>query len=314
MPRRRRNNPELPTGLFKHGRKYRTRKGKNEWHYLGEDLGKALTEYARLLEGMKKGVLSIAMDRYLRDEMPKKAPKTQLAQVPQLERLRRVFGHMPPDEIRQSDAIAYLDTRGKIVANREIALLRHVLTKCVHWDYVGRNPLLNMQYRIKEKARNREVSASERRWVMRRAQPRERYIIWLIYIIGMRREDVLSLSRWDCKKDYLYINEQKTGKRVRIVWTRSLERVTKRLIKLSPDYRLFPVSESGFDSAWQRLRKKLAIEQPGYELFQLKDLRAEHAGEIEDKGGNATLQLDHSSRATTKKHYLRRGRIITPIR
>ncbi len=288
------------------------RDGKTGWRTLGNDLGKALIEYARLLDKTDGGVMATIFDRYLRDEMPRKAPKTQKAQIPQLQTLKRVFGHMRPEEIRQSDAIAYLDARKTPVGNREIALLRHVMTKCVHWDYIQFNQLRGMQYRIRETGRSREVSANEIRYVMKRAQPRERYMIWLAFLVGSRREDLLCLSRWDCKKDYLYITEQKTGKKVRVEWTRSLERVTKKLIALSPDHRLFPVTEYGFDSAWQRLRKKLSTE--GYDLFQIKDLRAEHAGVVEDEGGDATKQLGHSSRALTSKHYLRKGRKVRPIR
>jgi len=288
------------------------RKGRNQWHYLGENLSYALVEFSRLSGGDAQGFLSQIFERYRVEEIPKKAPSTQNTQINQLVMLDKVFGHMHPEDIRQSDAIAYIDKLGKAVANRHIALLRHVLTKCVHWDYLTANPLMRMQYRHPEKARDRIVEPLERWRVMRRAPPLLRYMIWLAYLIGMRRQDMLALGRFDCKKDYLYVSEGKTGKKVRIEWTPSLRRVTKKLIDLSPDHRLFPISDSGFDSAWQRLRKKLQVE--GYELFQIKDLRAANAGDTEDAGGDATKNMGHSSRELTQKHYLRKGRIISPIR
>ncbi|MEE4661001.1 MAG: hypothetical protein V2J89_11075, partial [Halieaceae bacterium] len=220
---------------------------------------------------------------------------------------------MEPQEITQPMAIQYLDMRGNIAGNREIALLRHLLTKCVHWGMIPYNQLRGMQYRNPERSRDRDVTRQELRWVMRRAETRERRLMWLIFLTGLRREDALRLTEFNLKPDGIHTTERKTGKRIRIAWSDSLRRVTGKLLADSPDSRLFAISSSGIDSAWQRLRKRLR-QTEDYELFQLKDLRAAHASEIEDGGGDATRQLGHSSRALTQKHYLRRGRWLTPIK
>lgn len=302
---------DLPKGLHKHGASYRMRIKTDDgwaWKNLGRDEHEAIETFHDLL-GTSKSNLSAAIRRYKREILPKKAPKTQTGQTRQINLLDRVFGELPVAEITPKMAIDYLDKRGNVSGNREIALLRHILTKCVHWGMIPYNQLMRLQYRNPEKSRNRDVEPEEIRFVMRYANTRERRLIWLIYLTGLRREDALSLNRFNCKKDGIHLTEQKTGKKIRIEWTTSLEKLIE---KLKPGF-FAGISDSGIDSAWQRLRKKLKKDF-NYELFQLKDLRAAHAGEVEDSGGDATRQLGHSSRALTQKHYLRKGRRVTPIR
>ena len=48
--------------------------------------------------------------------------------------------------------------------------------------------------------------------------------------------------------------------------------------------------------------------------WQFRDLRAKHASDFEEAGGDATRQLGHSSRAVTTRHYLRKARTVTPLK
>ena len=99
--------------------------GKPGWLVLGRALADALVKYARILGTDHATTLSAAFGRYEREELQKKAAKTRKEQKRQLDRLAMVFGHMNPGDIRQSDAIAYLDERAKLApvsGNREIAL------------------------------------------------------------------------------------------------------------------------------------------------------------------------------------------------
>lgn len=306
---------ELPPGMYLHGRQYRTRvhaDGRRVWRNLGTDLVEAIAAHAEI-HGDRQTTIAGIIERYKREVIPGKASSTQAQQTSQSIRLKKVFGQMHPCDIRQTHAIQYLEARtSKIAANREIALLRHILTKCVHWDIIQHNPLRGMQYRNAESRRTRDVKPDELRIAMRHAKPRERYLMWLIYLTGLRRDDALRLSKFNCKDDGIHAREGKTGKLVRIEWSESLEKVVARILNLSGSTDFFDISASGIDSEWQRLRRRL--QKIGFELFQLKDLRAAHAGDLEDRGGDATRQLGHSSRALTQRHYLRKGRKVTPIR
>ncbi|MEE9422622.1 MAG: hypothetical protein V3V50_05640 [Gammaproteobacteria bacterium] len=59
------------------------------------------------------------------------------------------------------------------------------------------------------------------------------------------------------------------------------------------------------DTAWQRVRGKLKA--ASMIPFQFKDIRAKHATDLEEAGGDATDNLQHSYRGSTKRHYLRKA-------
>lgn len=295
--------------LHKHGKSYRLRVligGKWKWKNLGRDYDLAVEQAEELL-GISSKKLSSAIRRYKKEVLPKKAHATQVTQERQIDKLNNVFGQMDVDGIKPPLVIEYIDRRGKVSGNREVALLRHIITKCVHWGWLDYNPIMRLQYRFPEGKRDRVVTNKEIRFVMKQANARERYLIWLCYLTGLRREDAMSITDMNRRDGYIHVTESKTGKKVRIEETRSLKRVLDRL---KPRY-FTQISSSGIDTAWQRLRQQL---KPDYDLFQLKDLRAAHAGVVEDAGGNATHQLGHSSSAVTQKHYIREGRKIVPIR
>jgi len=88
--------------------------------------------------------------------------------------------------------------------------------------------------------------------------------------------------------------------------------VVDATLEASPDGRLIPVTESAVNNAWGRFQRRL--EADGRERFTLRDIRAKHATDLETAGGNATVQLGHSDRAVTARHYLRAPRRVVPIK
>jgi integrase len=70
-------------------------------------------------------------------------------------------------------------------------------------------------------------------------------------------------------------------------------------------------SDSAFKSAWTRVSQEIA--KQGFTRFQFKDLRAKHATDLEEMGGDATDNLAHGNRGTTTRHYIRRKKVV-PLR
>lgn len=145
-----------------------------------------------------------------------------------------------------------------------------------------------------------------------RAAPWLGALMWLGYLTGLRRGDLLRLTRFDCKADGIHWAEHKTHKRVVITWTAELRTLVDKALAESPDQRLFPVTESAINNAWGRFQRALAAD--GHERFLMRDIRAKHATDFETAGGDATAQLGHSSRAVTARHYLRKPRVMVPLR
>jgi integrase len=321
-PRHRQTDRDLPPRVYRHGQQYRFvpvdpitgRNGKPI--PLGRDRAAALRKWADLVgEPSGENTIAALWHRYAREELPRKATATIKSAEQQSKQLLAVFGAVPIAGITQQHAIRYLDVRGKASptqANREIALLRHMLTKAAHWGLIPSNPLMRLQYRNPERGRTRYVTDEELADAIARAPDWMGALMWLAYLTGLRRGDLLALTRFACKPDGLEVTEHKTGKRVLIVWTPELREIVDRALSASPDARLFPLTESAVNTAFGRLQR--AISAAGGERFLLRDLRAKHATDFEIAGGDATAQLGHSGRAVTVRHYLRKPRRIMPIR
>lgn len=124
MGRRRQHDFDLPPHM--HRRRGRYYYGRNQLA-LGADFPTALRRYAELHTGFAApGTFAEAATAYQRDELPRKARKTQNEYERQLATLVRVFGAMRLDAIRPRDVSDYMALRPAIAATREKALLSAV--------------------------------------------------------------------------------------------------------------------------------------------------------------------------------------------
>jgi integrase len=324
MTRTRTRNRDLPPRVYLHGLTYRyaafdpvTRRNLAPIN-LGQDKAAALKKWAEIVGKTPDNhavTVAALWSRYAQEELPKKSPASQASNRQQWSQLVKVFGEVAIHALTAQDAFIYLDLRGKrspVQANREIALLRHMLTKARHWGLLSVNLLLNLQYRNAETARSRYVTDEELQAAIEAARPWLGALMWLAYLTGLRRGDLLRLTRFDCKEDGVHWVERKTHKRVVIAWSDELRNIIDKALEESPDTRLFPYTESAVNNAWGRFQRTWAAS--GQERFLLRDLRAKHASDFEAQGGNATTQLGHSTRAVTTRHYLRKPRQMVPIR
>lgn len=324
MTRTRQRNRDLPPRVYLHGQTYRyaafdpiTKRNLAPVN-LGKDKTEALKKWAEIVgKAPESKLVTVATlwKRYEEEELPKKSPASQKSNRQQWSQLAKVFGQVAIHTLTAQDAFLYLDLRGKkspVQANREIALLRHMLTKARHWGLISVNLLLNLQYRNAEAARSRYVTDEELQAAIEFARPWLGALMWLAYLTGLRRGDLLRLTRFDCKEDGVHWVEHKTHKRVVIIWSDELRAIVDKALAESPDTRLFPYTESAVNNAWGRFQRAWA--EAGHERFLLRDIRAKHATDFETKGGDATAQLGHSTRAVTARHYLRKPRQMVPIR
>ncbi len=122
------------------------------------------------------------------------------------------------------------------------------------------------------------------------------YIAHLAYLTGRRKGDLLKLNRHNFTAEGIELTEGKTQKRVLIPWTDNLKALTDDLYQ---DSITLNITASGFDSAWQRLRR--VMKKAGFVAFRFQDIRGKHASDLD---GDATANLLHSSAQVTKTHYL----------
>lgn len=232
MPGIRRRNPQnLPPRVYFKNGGYRYVNGAGKWITLGKEWDlDARTRWAELAgEAPPQGSVSEIIAAYKRDVVPTKARRTQIDNLQQFKRLEAVFGRMAVSELRLKHAGRYLELRGKtakVRANREIALLSHVIRWAMNKGLVEleRHPFEGVMYH-KEVPRDRRVDVDEFWRYVNFAKTRcspVAAVMWLMDLTLQRRVDLLELKRSAEKPDGIEIAQSKTGVRLLIEWTPEL--------------------------------------------------------------------------------------------
>lgn len=187
---------------------------------LGTDLNVAKIDWAKLDRKSVPKITRLLGDifnRYERDVIPGKMPRTQKDNLLSLRQLRAAFNDASIDAITPQIIAQYRDRRsGKVRANREISLLSHIYNMAREWGITEReNPAAGVR---KNKERLRDFYAGAEIWnaVYDRAASELRDAMDLAYLTGQRPADVLSMRSADCDDEYLQVAQGKTSKKLRI--------------------------------------------------------------------------------------------------
>ena len=305
---------------------------------LGKDLDLARIKWAEL-EAKEKPLdlrtMKGIFDRYIRDIVSKKAPRTQKDNLSEIKQLRPMFDSAPIDSITPATIAGYRDARtAKVRANREIATLSHVFNIAREWGLTTKeNPCQGVR---KNKETPRDYYANDVVWdaVYKKAAQELKDAMDLAYLTGQRPADVLVMRKDDAEGGYLGVQQNKTHKKLRIQLTadgkanslgRLIAEITERNAQHTSNYLI--VSRHGKRMTATMLRKrwdiarekaKLAAIEIGDDLlaakiggFQFRDIRPKAASEILDVG-EASLLLGHTKGDITERVYRRVGAIAKP--
>lgn len=340
-------NRDLPINMY---RRSRQRKNGNTWvsyFYrgpdgkdisLGNDINEARRRWAELEARDAPGELKVMkaiFDRYERDIIPHKAPRTQHDNKAELKQLRAVFDSAPIEAITPAMVAQYRDARSaKTRANREIALLSHVFNIAREWGLCEQaNPCQGVR---KNKEKPRDYYANDQVWeaVYRQACHELRDAMDLAYLTGQRPADVLAMRRDDIVDGHLLVSQNKTSKRLRIQLEvnggpNTLGRLIERISQGNAEH-LSPfliINRRGQRVSWQMLRNRWddaresavakADEAGEHDLaarirqFQFRDIRPKAASEIRDLS-EASVLLGHSKEGITERVYRRVGAVAKP--
>lgn len=339
MGRPRTRNKHLPRRLYlRSGAYYFTHKDGRQERLLNPDgtradYGQSLKMWAERTGGKPEGpikTLGDAFDAYqfaMQNGLlaKKKSARSIKNNLQQFKALRKVFRQQPPEDTQPSDIYAFMDNRvdknGRPVrfqANREVELLSSVFNWLIRKGRVQSNPCKLVQ-RFEEKPRDRDVEAWEFEAVYSLASPRMQCAMEIARLTGDREGDILRLARPSLKERGVDVISGKTNRKKRNRWTPALRAVVDRLIGLQgpvPTLHLFvgrrgqPLSESGFQTEWQRLMAQAMATGVIKERFTFHDIRAMAAGEY----GEGKHELLGNSPEVAERVYSRKIVEVTPIR
>lgn len=337
---RRLKSGKLWVGYYYNGR---DEQGKRKEIPLGTDLDEAKAEWARLerkAAPKPAHLMGAIFDKYEREIIPGKGPRTQEDNLSELKQLRKVFESAPIDAITPQVVAQYRDARtAKTRGNREIALLSHVFNIAREWGLTDKeNPCARVR-RNKEKVRDYYAADDVWHAVYAEAVQELRNAMDLAYLTGQRPADTIKAVVTDLQGDYLHVGQGKTGKRLRIrlrdtkgnltglgvfieglLERRSLNGIrSSHLITNATGLRM---SRAMLRNRWDEARSNAAAkaEEVGksglaerIRQFQFRDIRPKAASEIEDIT-QASRLLGHSKEQITKTVYRRVGEIVEPTK
>lgn len=306
---------------------------------LGTDLSEAKRKWAAL-ECKKPedetGLMSAIFDRYIKDVLPTKAPKTQEDNRSCIKYLRKIFDRAPIDSITPQHIAQYRDKRGEkapVRANREVSLLSNVFNMAREWGYTAKeNPAKGVR---KNKEKPRDYYADDAVWtaVYKAACPELQDAMDINYLTGQRPADVLKMRHADIVDGALEVQQNKTKMKLRILLTaggiktelgKVIERIKQRKVtslfivatakgaglnKWTLRDRFEKAREDAATAATESGNDDLAAKIRG---FQFRDIRPKAASEIDLE--HASDLLGHTNQQITKRVYQRVGKTVMPTK
>lgn len=341
MARKAHVNLHLPQGMRKRVRKYGTyyfldKGGKPRVEIaLGSDYILALKRYAEEfeLEPTAKPTFEEVVKKYEVEVLPKLAANTIRIQRSDIKHVRDYFGDAPIDDIEPSYIKRFLKKHESkpTTANRCKRLVSSMWNYARGWGYTSLpNPCAGIKGHKLDK---RTVYITDEVFDLVHAHASEplRDALDLAYRTGQRPADALAMSEHDIVDGCLIITQIKTKAPLRVTIEGKLAEVIERIRTRKAGHKIASsallVNLQGKRLTKAVLRKHFvaaraaaAMEHPDMAeqiaAMWFYDLRAKAADDTADEFGEqaASDLLGHDSVRTTQRHYLRRGKVVAPVK
>lgn len=350
MGRPRKHRLDLPARVYFEDGRYRYKPKGGKPVELGADYGEAMAAWGKVVRIQTGAIRTMADlgDAYMAKIATQKASRTHKDNIGEWANLRPAFGHLLPSEVTPPMVYKYMEARGaRVRANREKALLSHILTYGVYLGLLERHPIAWQMRRSMighgERPRRRLPSDRDLDTFCATASEMIRCYVEFKQLTGLRKGDILTLRKPDLGPEGIAVMPRKgrrrdpvTGERVgkeRLIrWNDGLracvarvEALKRRAGRLSPylfatrngaSYYDEDASRSdGFDAIWKRYMAKAqaAAKEQGWELehFTEHDVRAKAGVDYEKSGGKGHKLLGNSE-AMFRKTYDRGVEVVEP--
>lgn len=264
-------------------------------------------------------------DKYAIECIPELQPRSQRDYRGIIEILRGPFGPKLPREVKPRNVVDFINVpTGRIHRNRMVTILSTVFKKaigkwCIEDDL--RNPCTGVE-RWPTRPRDRYVTTTEFDAFRATTRPQVQIAMDLALLTGQRQGDIIGLKWSQVKevngKDYIEIDQGKTGKKLAIFISEDLRTVLNRAWETSPkgEYVLRTkwgrrYTEDGFRAMWQRYCRQW--EKLGNPRFHFHDIRAKSISDNLNLDA-AYLLAGHIDMKMTRRVYDRARRIVQPLR
>jgi integrase len=289
-----------------------------------------MRRYGELLGPQSLTTFADVIDRYLRSiEFTKRSERTRKDYLRYLVPIRAVFGGTPARAITAPEVRTFRDKiaakSGVVQANRHLELLKRLLTLATQWGAIQYSPAREVPKFGKADGagpRERYVTEAEFSAVYQLARPAVRVAMRLALLTGLRRGDLVALTRRNVTDEGLVVPTAKTARPLVFSWTPELHAEVDAGLALWPRKYPTPLDQPIIlakgrraftgDGLWQAFSTAVAAAKLA-EPFTLHDLRAKSSSDT-DSLEAASARLGHTSTATTQRTYRRKPAKVDPLR
>jgi integrase len=310
--------------------------GKRKEISLGDDFFLALKKYAELnvVVAPTAGATFADLEkRYLVDVVPKLATSSARMYRSDIKHLLGSFAEAPLSQIRPMHIRQFLDDHADkpTTANRCKRVFSTMWDHARGWGYTDLpNPCEGIQGYSLDK-RTVYISDAVYKAVWDSASDPLRDAMDLAYLTGQRPADALKMTEHDIVEGHLIVTQEKTKQPLRIQLVGELAALLERIEARKAGHKVktaallvnqhgkrltAPALRSQFDKARDAASKVAPALAKSIKDFRFYDLRAKAADDTADGRGQEAARdlLGHESVKTTQRHYLRRGKIVTPTK
>ena len=327
--------PHMRKRVRKYGIYYYLDDGTKKEIPLGKDYIVALQKYADLCVSatVPAGTFGDAIERYTLEELPKLAKNTQKIFRSDIKHVSAFFSTAPIDQIKPKHIRQFLDDNKAIptTANRCKRVFSVIWNKARGWGYTDiANPCEGIEGHTVKKS-TIYITDDLYSTVYKHANAPLRDAMDLAYLTGQRPADALGMTEFDIISGMLIVTQDKTSKPLRIKISGELKELIDRIHTRKESFKVVtgallinqqgrrlthPMLRNYFDEARQAAIVEAPEREEFIKKFKFRDLRAKAADDISDSRTEqeASNLLGHDNVKTTQKHYLRRGRIVSPTK
>lgn len=303
---------------------------------LGDDYIVALRKYAehhQIGKDVKAAKFGDVIQRYQVEVLPTLSASTQRTHASDMKHLMAFFVDAPLSQVESSHIKEFLDRHKTTptTANRCKRLFSTLWNHARGWGYTNlQNPCAGIKGHPLKK---RQVYITDEVFDAVRAHASEalRDVMEFAYLTGQRPADALKARVDDIVNGTIQVLQGKTGKWVRIAITGQLAELIARIQVRKASHKTVHgqllMSRDGKPMTKQILRDRFkeakeAAAKAHPELadeinqFWFYDLRAKAADDTAEGRGEEAARdlLGHDNVSTTRRHYLRRGRVVDPTK
>lgn len=338
--------PTKNLNLPQHMRKRVQRSGKVYYYFdtgakprkeipLGEDYFVALRRYAELqqIEKTDEPTFGDVIIKYSAEVLSTLATTTQATHKSDMKHLEAGFAKFTLDQIRPVTIRDFLAKHKDkpTTANRCKRLFSTLWNHARGWGYTdAENPCVGI---MGHSLKKREVYVTDEVFDAVRACASEplREALEFAYLTGQRPGDALKARVDDIQDGILLVDQGKTGKKLRIAIVGQLADLIARIQVKKAAHKTVhaqilmvrdgqPMTKQILRDHFKKAKDTAAEKYPdlagAIKAFWFYDLRAKAADDTADGRGEEAARdlLGHESVNTTRRHYLRRGKVVGPTK